>query len=204
MSDVESFVRFCESEFGTAVMDREAAYVKQHVGTDDRILDIGCGIGSLEERFTDYEITGLDRAGEMVRTARRRAPASFLQGDARALPIRTDAVDAVVAVATLEFIPRIDAVLEDVTRVLRPDGTFVGLLLNTRSAYVQADLQRDGSYFQQLVHRDTDELIDRIRDHVDGTTEYVLGIEDESVVESSDPSTAAVTAIVGTPSPQSQ
>jgi hypothetical protein len=31
MSDVESFVRFCESEFGSAVMDREATYIKRRI-----------------------------------------------------------------------------------------------------------------------------------------------------------------------------
>ena len=67
MSDVESFIRFCESEFGTAVMDREASYVKQYVAQDDRILDVGCGIGSLEERFLDHEIIGLDRSEAMIR-----------------------------------------------------------------------------------------------------------------------------------------
>ena len=199
MSDVESFVRFCESEFGSAVMDREAAYIKQRVDPDDRILDVGCGIGSLEERFTDYDIVGIDISEAMVRTARQRTPAPFLVGDARTLPVRTDAVDAVVFVATLKFISEIDAVLTEATRVLRPDGRIVALILNTRSEYVQSNLQREGSYFQQMVHRDSEALADRVLDTIDGTREYFLGIADETVVESSDPTTAAVTAVVGAP-----
>ena len=79
MSDVESFIRFCESEFGTAVMDREAAYVKRHVTTDDRILDVGCGIGSLEERFPDHELIGVDRSEEMIHTARDRVSAPVIK-----------------------------------------------------------------------------------------------------------------------------
>lgn len=47
MSDVERFIRFCESDFGTAVMDREAASLKQFVDPEDRILDVGAGIGSV-------------------------------------------------------------------------------------------------------------------------------------------------------------
>ena len=199
MSDVESFVRFCESEFGSAVMDREAAYIKQHVAPDDRILDVGCGIGSLEERFTDYDIVGIDISEAMVRTARQRTPAPFLVGDARTLPVQTDAVDAVVFVATLEFISEVDVVLQEATRVLRPGGRIVALILNTRSEYVQSNLQRDGSYFQQMVHRDSEALADRVLDTVDGTQEYFLGIADETVVESSDPTTAAITAVVGAP-----
>jgi ubiquinone/menaquinone biosynthesis C-methylase UbiE len=197
MSDVESFVRFCESEFGSAVMDREAAYIEQYVAPDDQILDVGCGIGSLEERFTDYDIVGIDISEAMVRTARQRTPAPFLVGDARTLPVRTDAVDAVVFVATLEFISEVDVVLQEATRVLRPGGRIVALILNTRSEYVQSNLQRDGSYFQQMVHRDSEALADRVLATVDGTQEYFLGIADETVVESSDPTTAAITAVVG-------
>lgn len=199
MSEVESFVRFCESEFGSAVMDREAAYIKQHVAPDDRILDVGCGIGSLEERFTDYDIVGIDISEAMVRKARQRAPTPFLVGDARTLPVRTDAVDAVVFVATLEFISEIDAVLKEATRVLQPDGRFVALILNTRSEYVQSNLQRDGSYFQQMIHRNSKELAERVLNIIDGKQESFLGIADETVVESSDPTTAAVTAVVGAP-----
>jgi ubiquinone/menaquinone biosynthesis C-methylase UbiE len=199
MSDVESFVRFCESEFGSAVMDREAAYIKQHVAPDDRILDVGCGIGSLEERFTDHDIVGIDISEAMVRTARQRASAPFLVGDARTLPVRTDAMDTVVFVATLEFISDIDAVLAEATRVLDPQGQVVVLLLNTQSAYVQSNLQREGSYFQQMVHRDTDALVDRLSEYIDNEQEYLLGIEDETVFESANPDMAAITAIVGPP-----
>lgn len=203
MSDVESFVRFCESEFGSEVMDREATYIKGHIASDDRILDVGCGIGSLEERFIDYDIVGIDFSEAMVRTARQRAPAPFLVGDARALPIRTDAVDAVVFVATLEFIAEVDEALEEAIRVLRSNGTVVALILNTQSEYVQSNLQRGGSYFQQMVHRDSGAVVERLLTSIDGTQEYFLGIDDETVVESSDPTTAAVTAVVGSPTSDS-
>lgn len=204
MTDVASFVRFCESEFGSTVMDREAAYLKEHVDADDQILDVGCGIGSLEERLVEYDIVGLDRSAEMVRTARQRAPPPFLVGDARELPIATDAVDTVVFVATLEFIPELDAVIDETTRVVRPDGTVVALVLNTRSEYVQSNLEREGSYFQRMAHRDTEALAERLLTKIDGTTEHFLGIEDETVFESTDPGTAAITAVVGTPTERSQ
>ncbi|WP_302080748.1 class I SAM-dependent methyltransferase [Salinibaculum rarum] len=199
MGDVESFIRFCESEFGTAVMDREAAYLKQHVGATDRILDVGCGIGSLEERMPHREIIGLDRSAAMVQAARERVSAPFVLGDATALPIADGAVDAVVFVSTLEFIPYVDAVLSEATRVLASDGTLVTLVLNTRSEYVQANLQRDGSYFQQMVHQDSEELEDTILESVAGNQEFFLGISDEEVFETADPTAAAISAIVGTP-----
>jgi len=199
MSDVERFVRFCESEFGSAVMDCEAAYVKDHVALDDRIVDVGCGIGSLEARFSEYDIVGVDQSMEMVRTARDRASAPFVRGDARNLPIATGVVDAVVFAATLSFIPEVETALSQAIRVLDSRGTFVALLLNTRSEYVQSNLDREGSYFQRMVHRDTEKLASKIFEYVDGTREFVLGIDGQTIVERTDPETAAITAIVGSP-----
>ena len=199
MSDVESFIRFCESDFGTAVMDREAAYLKPFVDPGDRILDVGAGIGSIEARFQGYEIVGLDVAAEMVRTARSRVDAPFLVGDALSLPIGNEVVDAVFFVSTLEFIPEVEAVLDEANRVLRPDGTLVALILNTASGYVQANLERDGSYVQRMVHRDTAKLATTIETYVDGRREFILGIDDRNVFETCDPEEAAILAVSGTP-----
>lgn len=199
MSDVESFVRFCESEFGRAVMDREATYVKQHLADDDRVLDVGCGIGSLEERMLEHEVIGVDRAKAMIQTARTRVSAPFVLGDATALPIATASVDAVVLVSTLEFVPDIDTVLAEATRVLGPEGTLVALVLNTRSEYVRSNLQREGSYFQRMAHRDSETVTETILEHVDGEQEFFLGISDRDVFESADPTVAAITAVVGSP-----
>ena len=199
MSDIQSFIRFCESEFGTAVMDREAAYIKQYVAADDRILDVGCGIGSLEERFRDHDIIGIDRSEAMVQTAQKRAYAPFVLGDATTLPIADGSVDTVVFVSTLEFIPDIETVLAEATRVLAPDGTVITLVLNTRSEYVQANLRREGSYFQRMVHQDSAALTETILEYVDGDHEFFLGISDEDVFESSEPTVAAISAVVGTP-----
>lgn len=199
MSSVESFIEFCETDFGTEVMDREARYLKQHVELDDTILDIGCGVGSIEERLRGYEIIGVDRSAAMVRAAKRRVAASFVVGDATMLPVRESSVDVVFFVATLEFIPDLEAALAEATRVIDTDGTLVALLLNTRSEYVQSNLRREGSYFQQMVHRDSDALAETILEYITGEREFFLGISEGEIVERTDPETAAVLAVVGTP-----
>ena len=199
MTDVESFVQFCESDFGRTVMDREAAYLEQFVTTDDRVLDIGAGIGSIEERLSDHDIIGLDISEEMVRTARTRVDCPFLVGDARSLPIADNVVDAVFFVATLEFIPEIEAVLDETVRVLCPDGTVIALILNTRSEYVQSNLERKGSYFQWMKHRDMEALTAVVEEYIEARSEYILGIADEKVFETDDPTEAAMLAISGSP-----
>ena len=50
-----------------------------------------------------------------------------------------------------------------------------------------------------MVHRDSAAVTETILDYVDGEQEFFLGISDEEVCESSDPTTAAISAVVGTP-----
>ncbi|MEW6592790.1 MAG: SAM-dependent methyltransferase, partial [Candidatus Hadarchaeota archaeon] len=59
-SDVEKFIGFCVSELGKNVTDMEASYIRKHLKAGDRILNVGCGIGWLEEKLHDFDITGLD------------------------------------------------------------------------------------------------------------------------------------------------
>ena len=72
-------------------------------------------------------------------------------------------------------------------------------MLNTRSEYVQSNLQREGSYFQRIVHRDSETLTETILEYVDGGQEFFLGISDGDVFESTEPTTAAISAVIGTP-----
>ncbi|WP_231741265.1 class I SAM-dependent methyltransferase [Halorubrum sp. CBA1125] len=141
---------------------------------------------------------GVDRSEAMIQAAQDRVSAPLVLGDATTLPIATASVDAVVFVSTLEFLLEIDAVLAEATRVLDPEGTLVALVLNTRSEYVRSNLQREGSYFLRMVHRDTEALVDTILEYVEGEQEFFLGISDEQVSESTDPSKAAISAVVGT------
>lgn len=90
------------------------------VGDPTRILELGSGsglgTGILHQRFPGRTVA-LDLAYEML----RNAPADYaprVQGDATALPIPENAVDAVVMVNALLFPAEVD-------RVLAPDGVVV-------------------------------------------------------------------------------
>lgn len=148
--------------FATVPFGFEASAASVDVGRTEQILDSGCGIGSLEERFTASDIVGLERSEGMIRAPRRRSPAPFVAGDARELRIRTSGVDAVVLGATLWFIPEADAVIDEATRVVAPGGSVGTLGLNTRSEHVQSNLQSEGSYFQKRVDCETQALVGRL------------------------------------------
>ncbi|MFC5135862.1 MULTISPECIES: class I SAM-dependent methyltransferase [Haloferacaceae] len=102
--------------------------------TGDRALDVGCGNGRHTELLADHApvTVGVDLSRGLLREAGRRARdrgfddrATFVHGDAAALPIGADAVDLAVYVATLHHLsPRSERVrsLNELARVLRSDG----------------------------------------------------------------------------------
>jgi len=100
-----------------------------------RALDVGGGNGRhaalLAERAD--AVVGVDLSRELLSEAVARArergydeTASFVHGDAAALPIATDAVGLAVYVATLHHLPTREArvrSLDELARVLAPGGT---------------------------------------------------------------------------------
>jgi demethylmenaquinone methyltransferase/2-methoxy-6-polyprenyl-1,4-benzoquinol methylase len=64
-----------------------------------RTLDVACGTG-FATRWLPGEITGLDQSASMLAIAAERLPdASFLQGDAFALPFANDSFDRVTTMS---------------------------------------------------------------------------------------------------------
>ena len=49
-----------------------------------------------------------------------------------------------------------------------------------------------------MVHRDSDAVAETILEYVDGNRGFFLGISNEEVFESTDPTTAAISAVGGT------
>jgi demethylmenaquinone methyltransferase/2-methoxy-6-polyprenyl-1,4-benzoquinol methylase len=100
------------------------------------VLDLGCGPGGSGHRLgesvgPDGRVVGLDYSSGMVRRAQRRLdsvpPADVIRADAATLPLATDSVDGVLASLALSAMPRLDRVLDEVARVVRPGGRLVVL-----------------------------------------------------------------------------
>jgi ubiquinone/menaquinone biosynthesis C-methylase UbiE len=92
-----------------------------------RVLDLGTGIGAmareLAERFPGIELLGLDRSEAQLAVARARHPvATYVHGDATAMPFEDRSFDRVHASWLLEHVPEPVLVLREVHRVLRPGG----------------------------------------------------------------------------------
>jgi ubiquinone/menaquinone biosynthesis C-methylase UbiE len=87
-----------------------------------RVLDLGCGEGT----FLPPGGVGVDVDRDRLHAARVRSE-RLVQADAHALPFVDAAFDTVFANRMLNAAGRIDDVIREIVRVLRPDGTLVVL-----------------------------------------------------------------------------
>jgi SAM-dependent methyltransferase len=109
-------------EHGRGVVD----LLEPHPG--ERILDLGCGDGSLTREIAaaGASVLGVDASPAMVAAARDRGLDAVV-GDAQRLAYDCE-FDAVFTNAALHWMPDLPAVLVGVRRALRPGGRFVGEL----------------------------------------------------------------------------
>jgi ubiquinone/menaquinone biosynthesis C-methylase UbiE len=91
-------------------------------------LDAACGTGrhSAHLRARGFEVTGVDANRSMLTIAEAKVPdCDFRVGDLAALPVDDDAVDVVVCSLALTHVERIEPVLGEFARVMRPGGSVV-------------------------------------------------------------------------------
>lgn len=97
-----------------------------------RILDLGCGGGFVAEELArrGARVVGVDPALPLLAVARRHAAENSLNIDYRAgtgeqIPAQDGEFDAVVCVDVLEHVGSVPAVLQEIRRVLKPNGLFL-------------------------------------------------------------------------------
>jgi SAM-dependent methyltransferase len=93
---------------------------------EERALDVGCGAGALAYALAPHvrEVVGVDGSAELLAAAREHAPANatFLEGDAAALPFGWGEFDLVGCVRVLHHVRRPELVVAELARVMRRGG----------------------------------------------------------------------------------
>jgi SAM-dependent methyltransferase len=113
----------------------------------ERVLDVGCGTGSLSfelaRRPAIGGVRGVDLACAYIDHAKRKnrnARIAFEVGDACALPFPDASFDHALSLLVLQFIPQADRAVREMRRVTRRGGTVAAATWDTRGGLVSLRL----------------------------------------------------------------
>jgi ubiquinone/menaquinone biosynthesis C-methylase UbiE len=126
---------------GYVLRTRRARVVHLLGGLTGYVLDVGCGPGVMTQEILDLgcEFWGVDGSARVIAEARRRfsgcAQAHFGVADAVSLPFANATFDGVLCIGVIDRVPRPEAVIAELGRVLKPHGTMVISLPNLLSPY---------------------------------------------------------------------
>jgi len=119
-----------------------------------QVLDWGCGRGQVAALLAErgLDVTPLDYREEIANDGFYRLElfpqlAAYLTSDPIKLPFATASFDAVLSCGVLEHVIDPDASLEEIRRVLRPDGAFYVYKLPNRYSYVERLSKLVGTYY---------------------------------------------------------
>lgn len=90
------------------------------------VLDLGCGTGVIATELAQWsKPIGLDMSPQALAYCRQRGVQDLVLANGEALPIRSNSVDAVLALDIFEHIGDDQAAFAEAFRVLRPGGVLV-------------------------------------------------------------------------------
>ena len=99
------------------------------VAGGERVLDVGCGTGSLTFALPQAadvaEVAAIDYSPVFVEAAQRRNTdprITIVQGDACAIPFPDGRFDRALSLLVLHFVPEADRAIAEMRRVVRPGG----------------------------------------------------------------------------------
>jgi ubiquinone/menaquinone biosynthesis C-methylase UbiE len=191
------YLRSCQSEFWQKVFAAELDYLLQRLRPGEEILSVGCGPaiieGGLKER--GFAVVGLD----VSREALACAPDTLrtVVAPAEKMPFDDAAFDVVLFIVSLQFVENYRQALSETSRVLRPGGRMIAMLLNPASSFFKKKMAETGSYVRKIRHTGLREMESAIVEGFEVRSEYFLGIADNQVFPGSDPETAALYVIHG-------
>ena len=194
---MENYLRSCKTEFWKKVFKAELDYILQELkGTKD-ILSVGCGPAIIEAGLSEhgFNVTGLDISKEAL----NQAPDSIrtVRGSVENMDFTESSFDAVIYVASIQFIERYKEAIKQSARVLRSGGKLLIMLLNPESEFFKEKTQNPDSYINKIKHINLAEIERTIAEHFSVQSEYFLGVRKTKMFQSRHPDLAALYIIKG-------
>jgi len=191
-------MKSCQTDFWKAVFQAEIEYLLEHLAGCEDVLSVGCGPAIVESALSEcgFRMTGLDISQEAL----DRAPDNIrtVAASAEDMPFPASSFDAVIYVASLQFIEDYGKAVKKTACVLRPNGKLIVMLLNPESGFFKGKFRDPNSYVRKIRHTGLKEIEDVIAEDFSIQTEYFLGIEEDTIFESRDAADAALYIIRGT------
>lgn len=196
--DVKRYVEICQEKFWQNIFQFETEYLVERLQGCCNILSVGCGPAIIEGKLSEhgFNVTGLDISAEALKCA----PDSIRKfaGSAESMPFVESSFDAVIYVASLQFIENYRKALQQTLKVLRPNGRIVLMLINPESDFFKDRLREPDSYVNLIKHKRLDNIEDVVKEFYTVQTEYILGVKGDRLFKSHSPSEAALYVIAGT------
>jgi ubiquinone/menaquinone biosynthesis C-methylase UbiE len=101
-----------------------------------KMLELGCGTGHWTNFFLNkgYKVTATDISDAMLQVAKQKnINANFIKANSLEIPFEDNSFDIISSITMLEFVEDQNKVLEEIQRVLKPEGYFILGSLNALS-----------------------------------------------------------------------
>ena len=186
------YLQSCKTQFWKAVFQAELEYALGQLEGARDILSVGCGPAIIEAGLAErgFNVTGLDISEEAL----GQAPGSVrtVAGAAHNMNLADFSFDAVIYVASLQFIERYKEAIKEAVRVLRAGGRVLTMLLNPESDFFKKRAKNPASYVNKIRHTNLSEIEGAVAEHFCIETEYFLGIEGTKIFQSEDSNVASL------------
>jgi len=194
---MDEYLKSCKTVFWKKVFKAELDYILPELKGLKDVLSVGCGPAIIEAGLAEhgFNITGLDISTEAL----DQAPDSIRTaiGSAENMDFANSSFDAVIYIASLQFIKNYEQAIEQTNRVLRPQGKFLAMLLNPQSKFFKEKIKNQASYVNKIKHTNLTEIETFISKYFSFKSEYFLAIEAEQIFQSQNPNLASLYVIKG-------
>jgi len=187
----------CQSDFWQNVFNAELDYIVRHLRQVKDVRSVGCGPAVIEAGLAEnnFNLTGMDISKEALNCA--PDVVRTVTGSAEKMPFASESFDAVIYVASLQFIDDYERAIQETARVLRSEGRLLVMLLNPLSDFFKEKIRKPDSYIRQIKHKNPKAIEKTIAALFEIQSEYFLGIQRMDVFQSKNANTASLYILKG-------